>query len=518
MLAVPTPVFSKSKDPQRGPATHTTPAPDITASEWASTEEGRKAFRRQFVFKNVAWDDKIAGGRGGGEGGEEEEPLDYVVRNHRPSVGWLEAKRDELAAIMADFDRPEAGVEREDLKFARGAQATYLVALNQQLAAPTPPGGEAYDRADELRQGGDQGEKDSFGDANSFDAVLTAHFPELLRICVKVNRLRQAVPPVRDDQWVTLVNRLISLAIKPFEWAILSESASDRPQAMPTCSTASPAPAPLSFAFPRTFTPTRAVHILRMITDHHLLTPRQQRALVAHKNANYTTGAVVPVLSAEVTASLADLPKAQAQSLYAGVQAVGIYRNLGEDRAMLTVSIAHGFAFPAATRRARTGDRPDVRALPSFFRPPGSSNAVFPRIQRVLTLPGGAPIDLGQLGGAVALFLMLHAAVETHVLAAFRITAAELVEWAPWLSLCLGDGPGERPPCVSVRVPGVEGGPVVDWRVRRLPKGVLAERQLKRKAKRREAAARKRRRREEEEEEEEDGEEEEEETEDEVEE
>ncbi|KAJ6590993.1 hypothetical protein DFH09DRAFT_1306634 [Mycena vulgaris] len=401
----------------------------LTASEWAATEEGRKAFSSRFRITDVFLPDLA----------DDNDPINYLVSTHYSSNEWLEAKQTDLRGVMADSTHSERAVRHKDFSYTRGIQAGYLAKLESHLTkkAKTPMG-EKYDRADALRQ-------------PEYDDALTAHFPALTQICVEVCRLRDQVPPAGEAQWATVLNKLIDLATEKWEWAFCTYMGEPRLQAMPRPFARTPAQVVMdSVGLPRVFRPNRKLELRWYVSGP--LNDRQRRCLVPTKkpsDSGLVVGPVViavgPIAAVEFKAALSDLAQVQGQALYSGVQAVGIYHTLGVDLQMLSISIAHGFAFPIGTCRAGSTDATDIL-----------------RFQ-------GEKINLGQLSGVVAFFLMLYNAAQEHVLAAFQgATKDELG------SVRVSDS-HHQPQRVVLAA-----GPLVDWRSRILPPAILAARQARR--------------------------------------
>ncbi|KAJ7134255.1 hypothetical protein C8R44DRAFT_869920 [Mycena epipterygia] len=405
----------------------------MSATQWAATEEGRSAFRSQFVIKDETgkWSElTTAAGQ----------PIDTLVISPRPSKKWREATLQKLQKLFTDtasyniYD--EDGEIDLDLPELRGIQAKYLVQLSILEGDPV----------------------DS-EDAET-DAALTKNFAALQSLCVKVNILRRQNPPPSEGLWAPVLNEIIDLASK--NWESLFEVFRGKPpdQAMPRRFARSPEDVPYdAVGLPRTFKPDRVLQLPRKITPG-FENDRQFCCLTATKKIRQTGTATFPAVVAEFKAHRADLSAAQGQTMYSAIQAAGIFQNANSDAQVLTLAIAQGFVYPQGA------------CWPGKLQSNVVGEVYLQSLRKAdVCLIKGPPIDLGELSGVIGFFLLVRHAVKTSVEAAFKIS----------------DLPGGRPLHERLKIPAerpppmrITPGPLVEWRARTLPKFLTPIRKRKR--------------------------------------
>jgi len=196
---------------------------------------------------------------------------------------------------------------------------------------------------------------------------------------------------------------------------------------------------------PRTFKPDHGTYIYRLVKGFDGLDIRHKRCLSTKKVIRSSDPpACLPVAVNEWKAARSQLEQAHGQVLYSAVQAAGIFQNCRLDLKLLSLAVGFGWARPWGSSWPGESSTSDVR------------------------LVRGDELDLGTLKGAVACFLMIFDAVQSHILSAYDITRERLN------STFLFDGLERR-----VIVPG----PLVNWRLRTLPPALMSQRGSKRKAK-----------------------------------
>ncbi|KAJ7468658.1 hypothetical protein FB451DRAFT_1256895 [Mycena latifolia] len=197
-----------------------TPPAILTAAQWAETEKGRRAFRKQFTLQAINPYGRVD---------ENGEPLGYILGPHSPSTEWLARTQAEFLHTLSDSESYSADSEGicktrcVELRHLRGIQAQYLVDLTIGLAPLDQPVSEEYQhyaKADAVRQ-------------PDFDAALTKNLPALLEICIEVRQLRQAYPPASERSWAAVINQIIKLATNEWIQALESYMGQRQSQAMP---------------------------------------------------------------------------------------------------------------------------------------------------------------------------------------------------------------------------------------------------------------------------------------------
>ncbi|KAJ7484732.1 hypothetical protein FB451DRAFT_1233326 [Mycena latifolia] len=411
-----------------GPESRKLP-PKGSASNWAKTAEGRAAFSNKFHFKDSELADSESDCRRALD--SDGTPAEYLVSVHQPSQEWLERMKDTLVAELSNIKAyiPGSPSQVIELAIRRGVQAEYLVAVSQQLKVYATPLSSvhylnAIREADKVRQPG-------------YDRALTQHFKALEAVAVGIRKLRRQYPPASESEWAGTLNIIFTLATA--DWQDLFEgyrTSEASFQAMPRrFARGSDDVEQDSVGHPRVFKPDRAMYIPRAVDGFTHLPPRQQRSFVACKDARPRSNALVPIMAAEFKAELADLPQAEGQCLYSLVQAAGVYANLQSTRRMLAVSVANGFAFPRSSSWRHENN-----------------------IDFVSLIRSKSPLDLGEMAGVIALFLMVREAAESHILVAFDITREGLDSIVSFDQLA------------AVPVPP---GPLVDWRRRTLSPALM---------------------------------------------
>ncbi|KAJ7503334.1 hypothetical protein B0H11DRAFT_1985110 [Mycena galericulata] len=439
---------NESADTTDGPPSSET-CSEVSASAWANTKDGRKAFSSQFQIRDETR-------RGGILTNEAGEALNSIVTFRMPSGKWLRSKRDELLAVLADSTQylRRNSPMGTDLPVTRMVQARYLTDLLNYLDSF---GSVPKQQVDDV---GDESET-----SPSSEAALSTHFDALVSLCVQINNLRAQVPPPSESCWVPILNEIIYLATQNFNWAFTDRNRHGEPpaQAMPRAFARTVEEVRYdAVGLPSSFTPTRGLYIARKISPYVGLSTRQARCLTATKKFREAPDAVFPVIVAEYKAHSAQLAQANGQTMYSAVQAAAIFQNAACSSAqVLTLAITRGVVHPRAA------------CWPGKLQLAGAQQTDVDAVRKAdVCVVQGGELDLCKLSDVIALFLMVYSAARAHVLDAYHIDVLGIprdrpeLDWALW-------SVQNRLKHVYIRP-----GPLVDWRARKLAPALKRKRDV----------------------------------------
>ncbi|KAJ7175439.1 hypothetical protein C8R46DRAFT_1078933 [Mycena filopes] len=161
----------------------------MRASKWASTEEGRAAFRSQFSILEATWSRK---GLESGLGNALTQDKLSDILTAAPSTAWIRAESGRLHALLSDKESFNVRIPG-NAPMARGIQAEFLGTISAYL-----------DRSDT---------------PTDFDEALNENLGVLLKACVDVRQLRTCFPPAVESNWTPAINAIIDAALAPYAWA-----------------------------------------------------------------------------------------------------------------------------------------------------------------------------------------------------------------------------------------------------------------------------------------------------------
>ncbi|KAJ7664323.1 hypothetical protein DFH06DRAFT_1184579 [Mycena polygramma] len=399
----------------------------FSASAWAETELGRKAFANSFTIVNKTSAGSLLFNSAG-------VPLSRIVTPRLPSKKWLEEKRADLLSIMQNGDsfRPKEGAAQ-----LRAVQAWYLTDIGCALDSGAAT-------------------RDDCEDKKYSDLLLSQHFAKLENISVHAIALRAQNCLPHENRWGNLVGQIIALASDDWNWAF--EVPGGRPHAL-----AMPRPFARSsneifcdeFGLPTTFVPDYFLAIARNISPG-CSRDRQFHCLTMTKDIDDRQLAHLPVLAGQWKSDPSDMAQAKGQNMYSAVQAAGIYQNADTDLQLLILAAAQGIVDvgSACWPGKVTGD-PSISADEVTRLRQADVCLVYARYN----------LDLATLSGVVAIFMLVYDATRTHVAAAHDMTEPQVAAAAAAERDHVLCEPRTRPAGLDVVA-----GPLVDWRTRKLPK------------------------------------------------
>ncbi|KAJ7187602.1 hypothetical protein GGX14DRAFT_409071, partial [Mycena pura] len=256
-----------------------------SASAWAGTEAGRRAFRYQFRFdQKEAFELDEAG-----------EPLDYI--------------------------NSLAGVSR---KLQQGEDFPLWFTLDDHTHPLFNTGRDAYDQADRIRQAG-------------YDAAITDNWEALERFCVDVRLLRDMSPPAGEDAWAAILNRG-----RPPPQAMPRAFLEMLPRTFGTILSASLAPSSPTMACTYTEPSMASVHLTRR--QKRCLTTRKTVQI-----ADPSAILPVITTEWRASRDDSDSEQAHGQTMYSAVQGAGIFQNCQLSVKVLMLCVGFGWAQPWAS-------------------------------------------------------------------------------------------------------------------------------------------------------------------------
>ncbi|KAJ7741299.1 hypothetical protein B0H16DRAFT_1464494 [Mycena metata] len=399
------------------------------ALAWAATESGREEFSSQFTIRNESRSAKtIFDSRG--------HPLSDLTRRRLPSRKWLEGKKKEALAILANEASYKAGAtEIVDVAEWVQVQAAFCADITLDLV--------------QMDGEGDASPQDTKVSTTD-DAVVNLYFSNLAKLTVRAFLLQQQFPVPREHAWKALLNDVIDMAVGHGKWAFTEEVVElamprkfrhqDQPRFRDTV------------GLPRTFTPDKAISATRQIVEGTGITDRQLRCFTTTKEERIAETVTLPAIRGEWKSSYSDVDTACGQELYSIVQAAGIAQNIQCDAPLLSLVAAQGRV------------RPKLSCWPGKLSGVHSVEYVKNLNQADVCVVTGKDINLGRLTGMISLFLMVRNAVHVHIADAWDVASSSL-----------GSDASEFLDHPHLRQRGhllpnlLTPGPLVDWRTRTLP-------------------------------------------------
>ncbi|KAJ6588888.1 hypothetical protein B0H19DRAFT_1057992 [Mycena capillaripes] len=285
-----------------------------------------------------------------------------------------------------------------------------------------------------------------------YDAEVDCNFENLEAIATKVLTLGSRFPPPSKRKWSAVIDKLIDLAIEPYEWALQYSLGEPPAHAIPRPYAEEKADMDSDLR-PCTFTPSRGPSIMRPVVNISTLSDHQQKCLKPQMTVPVFHAAYLPVVSCDYVADKTALAQAEGQSVYSAVQAAAIYKNVQCMLHHLELSMAHGYVRPQTSCWAGPSDSVhDVGAFQSF-----EDCSDLDSSSQIHLCTGDTILDLGQLVDVISTFIIVRKAVRSHVEAAFD---------APKEVLAAGS---ERPSDYLPHIP-LEAGTLADWRRPRMSK------------------------------------------------
>ncbi|KAJ6588915.1 hypothetical protein B0H19DRAFT_224266 [Mycena capillaripes] len=176
----------------------------ITASTWAATEDGRAEFQNQFriLYSKPQYVDNG-------------DPAQNLLSCRSPPAKWAKAKMEDLLKVVGNSEAYAATPRLSARKVAllRGLQSQFIGFLRTSSLK------DDGDEDKEERNTTERVESKDGQELEDYDAV-DGKLTDLELIAVDVLRLRALPYLPSTETWSTVIDKLIDLAIEPYEWAL----------------------------------------------------------------------------------------------------------------------------------------------------------------------------------------------------------------------------------------------------------------------------------------------------------